>query len=901
MADKLTIERYIAECFVKCANVVLSSRVYNGSRAAPDRRSSRWFLLEVEDTEGAANDLEAWRKDMSQPMVIEIFMPNTALSNARNESSSSGRQTSELLLERWTLQYQRKTLAGQGPVGTPVNRSTIDEAAVYKRLIILVRSLFSYVRVLPAYRMYRACKRHQGRLCRLDYRILRQAQRGSIGGARSVDTPRLQQFSFAPVDTPSGCFKVSVEYQPSATVHVLEQSTVPLTFPHIISDYIGGAYPHSAPSAHRAMRPALSASVYEFAGTALPLPDPSSSPPISTGAGILRVQRSLSCVQRHSWSSKDVQVALVPVSGSSGGSASPSSGGGSSAAAVARRPSLAHSPMQPSTPSGRPPLSPGTPRSLQPQAWVQPPSPFTNFPEPATSSAAGPISTPGPSLSHQEPEATADATTTSSRINQNGSTQWGDSGSASGGSPAAHNRPPQASGAALMYMGSGGRTNRGGLPSNSLSVAAPTVATPPQDVESPPGRSSPPAGKALAFGRQASAPVTIPGRGRHKAHSVADLRTMDGVAQPGVADAEQLFEGPGAAPERHNTAHHHLLKCGEAARQRLRIPSSAPAAARGMLGQMLQNAPGGPGCIGLPPSTLGSNASGASPLGRSSSAGSAAAAGALVPQAHSQGRAEVAPGGPTAAHARAQPQAVPVSATTVHAGSHSESSGSLSAFPMSCSPQLPFAFTPSGHSLASLAEHHAWTAGAPLIPPSPPVISGRDISALATIRRPSWSSRSSSFDVATPQLQPSFSVSPLQDLFDCSLLSSSTPRIHTITASPLALLQGIAGSTPSAAPPPATPLVTDESESDLLPFALDTDGLAGQPPEGTPRGGSYGGVGVHAGDHDAAVGAFMALLAEAPALAPSMMGGRAPQLTAGAGLAQLAELSEQLRSLVAQS
>jgi hypothetical protein len=42
--------------------------------------------------------------------------------------------------------------------GSSSGRSSTDEASVYKRMIILMRSLYSHVRVLPAYRMYRTCK-----------------------------------------------------------------------------------------------------------------------------------------------------------------------------------------------------------------------------------------------------------------------------------------------------------------------------------------------------------------------------------------------------------------------------------------------------------------------------------------------------------------------------------------------------------------------------------------------------------------------------------------------------------------------------------------------------------------------------------------------------------------------
>jgi hypothetical protein len=113
--DKLTIDHYVAECFIKCATVILSSRIYQENPIPPDKRASRWvrallsrqctrpptslehgkdcstelqptnwytlspcclvqFLLSVDEVEGVAKDVEPWRKDTSNPMVIEVML-----------------------------------------------------------------------------------------------------------------------------------------------------------------------------------------------------------------------------------------------------------------------------------------------------------------------------------------------------------------------------------------------------------------------------------------------------------------------------------------------------------------------------------------------------------------------------------------------------------------------------------------------------------------------------------------------------------------------------------------------------------------------------------------------------------------------------------------------------------
>lgn len=60
------------------------------------------------------------------------------------------------MLERWTLNFSQRSQQPGAQSAAPGVR--LDTPAVYKRMVIALRSLFSYVRVLPAYRMVCACK-----------------------------------------------------------------------------------------------------------------------------------------------------------------------------------------------------------------------------------------------------------------------------------------------------------------------------------------------------------------------------------------------------------------------------------------------------------------------------------------------------------------------------------------------------------------------------------------------------------------------------------------------------------------------------------------------------------------------------------------------------------------------
>ncbi|WIA19787.1 hypothetical protein OEZ85_005698 [Tetradesmus obliquus] len=265
MADRLPIEHYIEECFVKCAQVILGARIFQSdqSKPAPDKRSARWFLLEVEELAGLTAQLEPWRRDVFTPLVIEVYiqpwdtsavMPAAAAApGARHGSSTSGGARG-MLLERWSLSYSPQQPGSSGYC----SRAATDVAAVYKRLILLIRSLYSYVRVLPAYRMFRASKRHGCDLFHTAYTLSsapqqQQQQQQQSAAAAGHGGGRMCQFTFSPVDTASGQFGITVEYQPATTVHFLEQSTVLPCTPRIISDYVDsnapGPYARSAPNA----------------------------------------------------------------------------------------------------------------------------------------------------------------------------------------------------------------------------------------------------------------------------------------------------------------------------------------------------------------------------------------------------------------------------------------------------------------------------------------------------------------------------------------------------------------------------------------------------------------------------------------------------------------------------
>ena len=86
--------------------------------------------------------------------------------------------------------------------------------------------------------------------------------KGHQSNTGATKATHLRHFSFTPLDTPYGQFRMEVDYAPAAAVNFLEQSTSPKHQPEIISDYVRGAQPADKQRmGHTALRGGLTASL----------------------------------------------------------------------------------------------------------------------------------------------------------------------------------------------------------------------------------------------------------------------------------------------------------------------------------------------------------------------------------------------------------------------------------------------------------------------------------------------------------------------------------------------------------------------------------------------------------------------------------------------------------------
>ncbi|KAI9102083.1 hypothetical protein K1719_023593 [Acacia pycnantha] len=225
------LEQIVSQFLSKSLHAILDSRVPSlhqhersgeltlGSRV---KKSDRWFNLALGDRPAALENLNFWRRNLMDPMVIDIILVQEGAGPSLAVGSSG-----ETVIERWVVQYEcPRVMAHTGDISGAYKKT-------YKKSIILFRSLYSQMRLLPAYRIFRQLST-SNHTCNFDisYKI------SSFSDPFSrAEEKMMKEYKFTPIEAPPGCLWISVNYRTTLSDFKLEFST-PLP-PKIITDYVG--------------------------------------------------------------------------------------------------------------------------------------------------------------------------------------------------------------------------------------------------------------------------------------------------------------------------------------------------------------------------------------------------------------------------------------------------------------------------------------------------------------------------------------------------------------------------------------------------------------------------------------------------------------------------------------
>ncbi|KAJ4966382.1 hypothetical protein NE237_018231 [Protea cynaroides] len=326
-SEPAKIEQIITEFFAKSLHIIIesrslcaSSRNYSGEQTLSSPSSSlssssgvrprdKWFNLALRDCPEALENVDLWRQSNLEPMVVDVILierqtgwdvnrcspkrdlvRNLSLKERFPNCWNSGQEDylpeikSEKIIERWVVQYESRRSRDSS---SSVSKRTggTSSHSLYKKSLILLRSLYLTVRLLPAYKIFRELNSSgQIRSFSLAHRVCSFVEPFTRG-----EEAEMQKFVFMPVDISCGRLSLSVLYHPTLSTVGFEPSA-PLS-PQFIPDYVGspttdplkrfpspliGLTPHGSPAFGR--RHSWS---YDLSKASAPSGSPSPSPSYS--------------------------------------------------------------------------------------------------------------------------------------------------------------------------------------------------------------------------------------------------------------------------------------------------------------------------------------------------------------------------------------------------------------------------------------------------------------------------------------------------------------------------------------------------------------------------------------------------------------------------------------------
>ncbi|BAE57484.1 unnamed protein product [Aspergillus oryzae RIB40] len=247
------LNQIISNYHTKAALIILHSRIelppsFNKGSDTP--RVNRWFNVEIEDTDVLREQLRTWRtcdatENRPPPLIIETYLDTKGLTNNQTlvaldengkrwdvlEALAASQQahpvrppsasSDDVILERWRVELGDTSNALPADLGSIL-------PTVYKKSIVLFRSLFTYSKFLPAWKF----AKRNGRLranpaLRIKYRII-------IGSPNQVSSKPdhltmplyessskvVETYSFGVTDSPAGPFSAQVTYRTSCDFRV---------------------------------------------------------------------------------------------------------------------------------------------------------------------------------------------------------------------------------------------------------------------------------------------------------------------------------------------------------------------------------------------------------------------------------------------------------------------------------------------------------------------------------------------------------------------------------------------------------------------------------------------------------------------------------------------------------
>ncbi|XP_055829750.1 autophagy-related protein 13a-like [Solanum dulcamara] len=224
-------EQILAQYLLKSLHIILGLRVpsirrYGGIEQV--KRSDKWFNMVLGDRPAVLDNLNLLQGNLVEPMIIDIILvqDKDCTSSEHNSGKAFAGSYTETIIERWVVQCEnRRSMVPH------MGDSSFKK--MYKKTIILLRTLYSMLKLLPAFKAFKKLS-SSSQSCYFDINFKVSSFSEPFSRA---EEEMMKQFTFTSVDAQQGRLSLSVTYRENLVDFNLETSA---SFPpEIITDYVG--------------------------------------------------------------------------------------------------------------------------------------------------------------------------------------------------------------------------------------------------------------------------------------------------------------------------------------------------------------------------------------------------------------------------------------------------------------------------------------------------------------------------------------------------------------------------------------------------------------------------------------------------------------------------------------
>ncbi|KAK6503172.1 autophagy protein 13 [Arthrobotrys musiformis] len=238
-SERGRLNQLMTNFFLKFCLVIVRSRMDVPpvfARGTATRKVNKWFNVELEETDVFREDLRPWKyaeafENRPPSLIIETYIdaeeltPNQTLVILDENERRHNVETTLLAFRNWRrgnpLNSKKEVVLERWKVdlSPPAGESAPELAVVYKKSIVLFRSLYSYARLLPSWKL-------QKKLAKGNKSSLRICCRVVNGDTTPIPQPDpleialipretnvTNSFQFGAVESPAGIFTVKVDYR----------------------------------------------------------------------------------------------------------------------------------------------------------------------------------------------------------------------------------------------------------------------------------------------------------------------------------------------------------------------------------------------------------------------------------------------------------------------------------------------------------------------------------------------------------------------------------------------------------------------------------------------------------------------------------------------------------------